>query len=395
MASSKLEPSHGHEGHQEVLAEGQFAVVGRRAVGQDVAGLDLVALVDQRPLVDAGRLVGAAELGQPVGLAADAAVVLDGDRVAGDLGHPAVGLGHDQGAGVAGRPALHARPDVGGLGSHEGHGLLLHVGAHERPVGVVVLQERDEGRGHRHDLLRRHVHVVDPVGADELHLTLAGPDEDAVVEEAAVLVDGGVGLGDDVPVLVVGGEVLRLVGDLAGHDLPVRRLGEAEPVDPGVAGQRADEADVRTFRRLDGAHPAVVGRVHVTNLEAGPLPGETAGAEGREAPLVGQAGQRVRLVHELRQLRGPEELLDGGHDRPDVDERLGRDGLDVLRGHALPDDPLHPGQADADLVLDELAHRPDPAVAEVVDVVVPVVGLAGVELHQVGDRGQDVGPGQA
>ncbi len=78
----------------------------------------------------------------------------------------------------------------------------------------------------------------------------------------------------------------------------------------------------------------------------------------------------------------------------DVDERLGRDGLDVLRGHALADDPLHAGEADADLVLDELAHRPDPAVAEVVDVVVPVVVLPGVELHQVGDGGQDVGPGQ-
>ena len=62
----------GHEGHEEVLAQRQLAVVGGRAVGQDVAVLDLVALVDQRALVDAGRLVGAAELGQPVRLAADA-----------------------------------------------------------------------------------------------------------------------------------------------------------------------------------------------------------------------------------------------------------------------------------------------------------------------------------
>jgi hypothetical protein len=54
---------------------------------------------------------------------------------------------------------------------------------------------------------------------------------------------------------------------------------------------------------------------------------------------------------------------------PDVDQRLRRDGLDVLRGHPLADDALHPGQAGADLVLDELADRAQAPVAEVVDVV--------------------------
>ena len=37
-----------HEGDEQVLAEGQLAVVGGGAVGEDVARLDLVALVDQR-----------------------------------------------------------------------------------------------------------------------------------------------------------------------------------------------------------------------------------------------------------------------------------------------------------------------------------------------------------
>ena len=132
-------------------------------------------------------------------------------------------------------------------------------------------------------------------------------------------------------------------------------------------------------------------RVDVTHLEARPLARQTARAEGREAPLVGEAGQGVGLVHELRELAGPEELLDGRDHRTDVDQRLGRDGLDVLGGHALAHDPLHAREADPDLVLDQLAHRPDPAVAEVVDVVLPVVGLVGVELHDVGDGGQDVG----
>ena len=59
-----------HEGDEQVLAQGQLALVGGGAVGQHVAQGDGVALVDEGLLVDAGVLVGAAELGQPVDLAA-------------------------------------------------------------------------------------------------------------------------------------------------------------------------------------------------------------------------------------------------------------------------------------------------------------------------------------
>ena len=51
-----------------------------------------------------------------------------------------------------------------------------------------------------------------------------------------------------------------LVGDAAFADLAVRRLDEAVLVDAGERRQRRDEADVRTFRRLDRADAAVVRR---------------------------------------------------------------------------------------------------------------------------------------
>ncbi len=116
-----------------------------------------------------------------------------------------------------------------------------------------------------------------------------------------------------------------------------------------------------------------------------------------------QPGQRVGLVHELRELAGAEELLDRRHHRPDVDQGLRRDRLDVLGRHPLADDALHPGQAQANLVLDQLADGTQPPVAEVVDVVGldddrPVAAglllLAGVQLDQVLDRGDDVFLGQ-
>ena len=82
-----------------------------------------------------------------------------------------------------------------------------------------------------HELLRRHVHVLDLVGRDVADLAAAGTHEHALVEEVALLVDARVRLRDDVLVLVVGREVRDLVGDAALLDLAVRRLDEAEPVD--------------------------------------------------------------------------------------------------------------------------------------------------------------------
>ena len=55
-----------HERDQHVAAERELAELGRRTVGDDVALLDRVADLHQRTLVDAGVLVRALELHQPV-----------------------------------------------------------------------------------------------------------------------------------------------------------------------------------------------------------------------------------------------------------------------------------------------------------------------------------------
>jgi hypothetical protein len=55
-------------------------------------------------------------------------------------------FGHDRHAGVRGNDALDARAYQRRRGPQKRHGLPLHVRAHERAVGVVVLEERDERR---------------------------------------------------------------------------------------------------------------------------------------------------------------------------------------------------------------------------------------------------------
>ena len=220
-----------HERDEDVLAEGQLALVGRRRVGDRLAGGDALADLDDRPLVDAGALVGAHELLERVGPQL-ARVLLDEDPLGGDRGHDAGLAGDDHLAGVERRPALHAGADDRGLGLQERHRLALHVRAHQRAVGVVVLEERDQRRRDRDDLLGADVHVLDAVRRD-LRELVAVAARDALGDEVALLVERRVRLGDVVLLLLVGGEVLDLGGDdgadREGLGLLLLELGRGRP----------------------------------------------------------------------------------------------------------------------------------------------------------------------
>ena len=200
-----------------------------------------------------------------------------------------------------------------------------------------------------------------------------------LVGELALLVERRVGLGDHVLALVDGREEHDLVGDAAPVDPAVRRFQEPVRVGARIQRERVDQADVRTFRRLDRAHAAVVGRVHVAHLEARPLAGQPARPQRRDAALVGDLGQRVGLVHELRQLRGAEELAHRRRHRLGVDQVVRHQVLGLGLGQALLDRPLDPHQPGAELVLRQLPHRAHAPVAEVVDVVDLAAAVAQVD----------------
>jgi hypothetical protein len=209
-----------------------------------------------------------------------------------------------------------------------------------------------------------------------------------LVGELAVLVELGVRLRDHVLAFLDRRQVLDVLGDLAVLHAAVRRLDEAVVVGARVEGERVDEADVRAFRRLDRADAAVVRRVHVAHLEAGALAREAARPERRDAALVRDLGERVGLVHELRQLRGAEELLDRGGDGLRVDQVVRHQVLALGLRQALAHRALDAHQARAELVLGQLAHRAHAAVAEVVDVVDLAAAVA--QLDQDLDHRDDV-----
>src|SRR5690606_16562519 len=220
---------------------------------------------------------------------------------------------------------------------------------------------------------------------DEVAVAAAG---NQLADDLALGIHFRVGLGNRVFALLHGGQIDDLIGHLAVAHAPVRAFDEAVLVDAGIGRQAVDQTDVRAFRRLDRADAAVIGRVHVAHLETGALAGEAARAKRRETALVGYFRRRVGLVHELRELAGAEELAHRGRRRLGVDQVMRHHGVDVHRAHALADRTLHAQQADAVLVLHQLADRPDAAVAEMVDVV--DLAAAVLQFGQGADAGKDV-----
>src|SRR5207248_7423801 len=92
-----------------------------------------------------------------------------------------------------------------------------------------------------------------------------------------------------------------IVDHAAGLDLAIGRLDESVIVDAGIAAQRRNQADVRTFWRLDRANASVMRGVNVADFESSAFTRETARPKRRETPLVRDLGERVGLIHELRE----------------------------------------------------------------------------------------------
>ena len=141
-----------HERDERILAERELAQLRRRTIGDDVALLEDIANLHQRPLGDAGRLVGALELLQAIDVDARLGGIGFFRRADDDtrrvhlIDHARTARG-DGGTGVPRHHVFQPGADQRRFRLQQRHGLALHVGAHECTVGVVVFEERHERRG--------------------------------------------------------------------------------------------------------------------------------------------------------------------------------------------------------------------------------------------------------
>ena len=151
--------------------------------------------------------------------------------------------------------------------------------------------------------------------------------------------------------------------------LAVGSFNEAHGVDLGIDAKRRNQTDVWSFRRFNRAKASVVGVVYVTHLKSGTLTAKTARPEGRQATLVRDLGQWIRLIHELAELIGSKEGINYRTQRLCIDQVNRREDFVVAHVHALADCSGHSGKTDSKLIGHLLAHGAHTAVRKVVNVV--------------------------
>ena len=164
-------------------------------------------------------------------------------------------------------------------------------------------------------------------------------------------------------------QINHVVGYHAVHHFAVWAFNKPVAVNPRVGGKGVNQTDVRPFRRFNRADTSVMRRMHVADFKAGAVAGKSPRSQSRQAPFVRQFGQRIVLIHKLRQLRRTEELADNRGNRFGVDQILRLDVRQNFRTHLFANGSLHSEQPHTVLVFHQFADRTHTTVTQMVNIV--------------------------
>ncbi len=109
--------------------------------------------------------------------------------------------------------------------------------------------------------------------------------------------------------------------------------------------------------------------MYVANLEPGALTCQTSRPKSRYTTLVGDLGQRIVLIHELRQLTGSKKLLDGRSDGFGIDHILRHQAFRIRHTKPLFNCAFNPYESHPESVFSHFSYRPDTPISEVINVV--------------------------
>ena len=368
-------------------------------LSEDLPLLHAVAFTDQRVKVNGGILVGLLELRQFIGnlcgfegdeLLLLVAVVVDDNLVGIYIRYRAGTFRHHLCAAVFHQLVFDTGTYDRCLARNQGNCLAHHVRTHQCTVGIVVLQERNQGSSHRSNLAWCHVHQV--------HLTRGYNGEVCTktgfylcADELTILIQRRVTLCHRLLFLVLRAEVLDMVVVQIHYAVfrhAIRSLNEAEVVDFRIDTERGDKTDVRTFRRLNRTETTVVGIVHISHLKACTVATQTAGTQGRHTALVRNLRKGSLLVHKLRQRIRTKVGIDNRRDGLGINKVGRREHLVVAHVHTLTNSASHTRKTNAKLVVELLTYGAHTAVRQVVNII--HLSVAVNQLHQVLDNLNDI-----
>ena len=153
------------------------------------------------------------------------------------------------------------------------HCLTLHVGSHQRTVGIIVFQERNECCRYREHHLRRNVHVIEHLSLVLLCLFTVTTGN-IFVKEMSLFIQRLIRLCYMVVIFFICCHVDNFFCDnrvrrICLINLTIRSLDKSIFVNSRIGCKRVDQTDVRTFRSLDRTHSSIMRIVNVTHLESG------------------------------------------------------------------------------------------------------------------------------
>ena len=274
----KVVAAPGHEGDGHVLAQGQFTYLDRGSVCQHISFLYPFSGQNQRLLIKAGVLVGLFIFRQPVHTDTGIKTICSGLVIANNypiginLFHNSCTTSQQAGTRILGHILFNSGTHKGRSGFEQRNGLTLHIGTHESPVGVIVIQKRNQRGCHGNQLVRGDVHSRHLIGRDCDDLTIKTCDK-AVINNIFLFFQVDFGRSHNMPLLLQGCKIPDLVSDLTILDNTVRGFNKPVGIHFGIGCQRDNKTDIRSLRGLNRTDTTVMGRMNITNLKAGPFTG--------------------------------------------------------------------------------------------------------------------------
>ena len=237
-----------------------------------------------------------------------AIALLDDQAVTGNRQHLSICFSDHHLTRIRHRCSFHTRRNRRDFRPQQRHGLGLHVGTHQRPVGIIMLEEGDQRCRNAYDLVWSHIHVVDIfVIVDSKS---GGVAAGVAVQELIVFIQGSIRLGNNVLVFRVSRKIDIFISDKRAHlygfctqlkyfrchrfcypritgiehiailifdilheqvvhqarvisgngvvHLAIRGLDEPILINRRISSQTPDQANIRTFRGFNWANAAIV-----------------------------------------------------------------------------------------------------------------------------------------
>ena len=124
--------------------------------------------------------------------------------------------------------------------------------------------------------------------------------------------------------------------------------------------------------------------MYVTNLKSGTLSRQTSRSQSRHTTFMGHFGQRIRLVHKLRQSIRPEECIDYRRNSLGINQIDRCKYLIVPNVHTFTYCTWHTSQSDTKLVIQLFTYSSYTTVTQVVDII--NIGLRINQLNKIFDN---------